>query len=377
MALQAKKWHDVPHMTEPRIKVVLVAPLPPPVGGIATWTRLLLAVPADADIDRLHVDTSIVDGYNARVRLVWLWRQARLAARVCWRLVSTRPDVAHVATSYLRGWWRDVFFLRLARLTGAATVVNLHGGDFEHVFKASSRVRQRSFLAQFRQAAAVVAITEETARFLRGLGLSNVHFISNCIDVRPQPPEAPQRRSLDRWLFVGYVVATKGVPEAFEALRQFPNAHLTLIGPVANGTSKSAELLSAALSDPEIKGRITHLGGISSEAARAAYANHDLFVFPTRREGFPNVVLEAMEAGLPIVASRVGGIPEMLIDGEHGLLVDSGDQAALNAAIGRVSADPEWAAQLGAAARARAVDLYEVGNIGAAWCRLYREAAAR
>ena len=110
--------------------------------------------------------------------------------------------------------------------------------------------------------------------------------------------------------------------------------------------------------------------------ARDVYPNYDLFVFPTRREGFSNSTVEAMEAGLPIpVATRVGAVPDMIVDGEHGLLAEPGDQAGLESAIARITADPEFAARLGVAARARASSLYDVRRVSADWCELYRRLA--
>jgi glycosyltransferase involved in cell wall biosynthesis len=87
-------------------------------------------------------------------------------------------------------------------------------------------------------------------------------------------------------------------------------------------------------------------------AARLGSA--DIFVLPSRSEAFPNAVLEAMATGLPIVASAVGGIPELIDDGHSGLLVPAGDSTALAERVCRLMADEPLAARLGEAARAKA-----------------------
>jgi glycosyltransferase involved in cell wall biosynthesis len=78
----------------------------------------------------------------------------------------------------------------------------------------------------------------------------------------------------------------------------------------------------------------------------------DVFVFPSRREGSPNAVLEAMAAGLPVVATRTGGLPDMVTDGEGGYLVPSRDVDALTSAVRRLAADRELAVRMGAHNRA-------------------------
>jgi glycosyltransferase involved in cell wall biosynthesis len=366
--------HARDRMKTRKIVVLLAAPLPPPVGGIATWTTLILRVPADDDIDRIHVNTSVGGGYDPTRLSTRVAGQMRLAARVCWRILRDHPDVIHVPSSYARGWRRDTAFLGLARRLGAATIVNLRGGDFERIFLEATPRAQRAILAELRRCDAVVPITEETTRFLNGLGLTNVQMIPNCIDVRPRSP-LPTRRVV-RWLYVGHISAAKGLPELFEALRRFPDAHLTVVGPLIGARKGGgSEILAAAQSDAALRDRITHIGTLPPNEARDVYPNFDLFVFPTRREGFSNSLVEAMEAGLPIVATRVGAVPDMIVDGEHGLLAEPGDQAGLESAIAKITADPEFAARLGVAARARASSLYDVRRVSADWCELYRRLA--
>jgi glycosyltransferase involved in cell wall biosynthesis len=93
---------------------------------------------------------------------------------------------------------------------------------------------------------------------------------------------------------------------------------------------------------------------------------------PSLEEGFGLPLAEAMAAGLPTVASRVGGMPEIVVDGETGILVAPGDADALADAIVRVLADPELGRRLGEAGRARAVERYSWDVIAAATVALHR-----
>jgi 2-deoxystreptamine N-acetyl-D-glucosaminyltransferase/2-deoxystreptamine glucosyltransferase len=109
-------------------------------------------------------------------------------------------------------------------------------------------------------------------------------------------------------------------------------------------------------------------GFVEHSAVPAVLASLDVLVLPSAYEEMGSVLVEAMASGLPVVASAVGGIPEVVRDGETGLLVPPGDVGALAGVLDRLAADPELRARLAEGARVRAR--------GYAWPRLAREVAA-
>ena len=120
---------------------------------------------------------------------------------------------------------------------------------------------------------------------------------------------------------------------------------------------------------------VTFAGGRVDVPALLAAA--DVFVLSSRSEGLPLSVLEAMAAALPVVATRVGGIPEVVVDGETGILVDAGDAAGLAAALERLLADAELRARLGRAGRRRAEKEFDLPRFQAAHVAVYRRELAR
>ncbi len=108
----------------------------------------------------------------------------------------------------------------------------------------------------------------------------------------------------------------------------------------------------------------------------AVLAAVDVVVSSSTREGMPLGLLEAMAAGRPVVATAVGGVPEVVVDGETGLLVPPGDGPALAAAVRRVVVDPAWGRALGAAGRARATAHFSLARTVAQYAALYDEALA-
>jgi glycosyltransferase involved in cell wall biosynthesis len=103
----------------------------------------------------------------------------------------------------------------------------------------------------------------------------------------------------------------------------------------------------------------------------------DVFALPTLADALPTVLAEAAAAGVPIVASAVGGVPEMCMDGRNGLLVPTGDAPALGDACVRLLADPELRSRMGAAGRDVARERYDIRVQAERLCELYRRAMAR
>jgi glycosyltransferase involved in cell wall biosynthesis len=154
------------------------------------------------------------------------------------------------------------------------------------------------------------------------------------------------------------------VDAAADLLARVPDAEFEIVG----GGPELAKIV-ARTEARQIRGAFTFLGHRDDVAARLAAA--DIFVLPSRSEAFPNAVLEAMGAGLPIVASGVGGIVELIAEGRTGLLVPAGDARALADRLARLMSEPGLAARLGDAARAEAQARYSFDRMVAAFDSIY------
>lgn len=157
-----------------------------------------------------------------------------------------------------------------------------------------------------------------------------------------------------RLLFVGRLAAVKGIPVLFEALAQLrthhPDVRLTLVG---DGPDR--EGLQALATRLGIADMVTFAGYADEDGVAVHLAGSDIFVLPSFAEGVPVVLMEAMAARLPVVASRVAGVPELVEDGESGYLVPPGSVEALVARIGTLLADPERCGAMGEAGRLKVV----------------------
>ena len=144
-------------------------------------------------------------------------------------------------------------------------------------------------------------------------------------------------------LFVGRLAAVKGVPLLLEALAHtHSEAHLTLIGDGPERADLEAEAARLGLSD-----RVTFAGYKSQDEVALALGEADIFVLPSFAEGVPVVLMEAMATGLPVVATAVGGVTELVQDGVSGVIVPPGDVKALVRALDGLFADPKMGAAMG------------------------------
>jgi len=230
--------------------------------------------------------------------------------------------------------------------------------------------------AALRRADAVVALVPRTADLLRLDGVPNdrVHvlpsgfdpdiFRGGTVDAFPEVPRP-------RIGYVGRLCAQKRpdlLVEAFGRLRS--EGHLVVVG---DGPMRG-DVLAAVRSSPA-HDRITVTGFVPHVEVPQVLASLDLLVLPSAYEEMGSVLVEAMASGLPVVASRVGGIPAVVADGETGLLVPPGDVDALAAALDELLADPDRRLRMGAAARERA-DHYSWPDLAGRVQILYDELVA-
>ena len=170
-------------------------------------------------------------------------------------------------------------------------------------------------------------------------------------------------------LAVGRVSAVKGLPFAFQAMASLPpgaNIRLNVLG-----TGPLEGELKDQVDQMGMADRVRFLGFRANVYDYLAHA--DALIMPSLHEGAPYTILEAMSLGLPIIASRTGGLQELIVPESTGILVDVGDVAGLAAALLECSSDPEYCRRLGAAARERQAAAYSLDSMGDAFRKLYAD----
>ncbi len=303
-------------------------------------------------------------------------------------IAEARPDVVHAHTY---GTHQVTVAARARRRGGPPFVVTAHYHPPWSIEGGWWRRRLRGFYDRrlaartLAGAARLIVQTREEERLMRELRieLPPVTIVPPGYTPLPPPPEDPSAFSraygIDGpfLLFVGRLASNKGLlalAEAFVPLsRQDPQATLVVVGEDGG--------MAAALEDRArelgITSRLRRVGHVADERLlAAAYREARALVLPSDYEAFGLVLLEALAQGTPVVASRVGGIPEVIEDGRTGLLVPPHAPGALAEAIGRIWNDRELARRLGETGRATVVPRYRWDAVAATLEGLYRDVLA-
>ncbi|RLT42960.1 MAG: glycosyltransferase family 1 protein [Chloroflexi bacterium] len=233
-----------------------------------------------------------------------------------------------------------------------------------------------------RRCVRIVAISDAVREFVcavEGIPPRKVERIYYGLDAAPAPQNVVDLRTELGWAgapligFVGRLTGQKGVDVLLNAFaivhRALPTARLLLIG---DGPQRAA--LAALAGGLQISAAV-HFAGWR-EDARAQMAALNVLAIASRWEGFGLVTLEAMQAGVAVVASRVSALPEIVLDGETGLLVPAANAAKLAAALLALLQDPQRAMQLGENGRLRAAQLFTVKQMAVQHAALYLSLAA-
>jgi|KBSSwiStaDraftv2_1062776.scaffolds.fasta_scaffold176750_2 glycosyltransferase involved in cell wall biosynthesis len=267
--------------------------------------------------------------------------------------------------------YSNIFFLPAAAMAGVPVRV----GSRREIAAGKSVAQIAAQRGAYAFAHRVVANAEAAASRLRreGVASSRISVVPNGLDLSRYTPR-PLPSKLRRIVAVANLRPGKGhdtlIAAAPSILERFPDAHFDLIG---DGTER--ESLERLVRERGLTAAFTFSGHVENVPERLAAA--DLFTLPSESEAFPNAVLEAMAAGLPIVASAVGGICEVVHQNRTGLLVPPRDPQALADALCRLMTNHTEAQALAAGGRSLVESRYSFDRMVAAIEQLYDQELSR
>jgi glycosyltransferase involved in cell wall biosynthesis len=317
----------------PRPRLLLVGPLqPPPLGGVQHIMEMQLRSSLAREFELHVVDTSKGHLRLAVENLTWSTPLyfARDLSRLIRMLVRVRPDAALIHASSSPSFLRDWVFMVIARLAGAKVVCHYHGTLHTRFPSCETRIG-RAIGRLLMSAAQRVIVLGPT--YQREMGkawkrddlvwapnMADIALFRNMSADTPAPWLARGDRAV---LFVGRLSAPKGVYDLFDAIprviERHPEIRFVLVG-VAESDAMEP-VIRAEAEHRGIAPHIAFLGPLEGRNKAAAFVTSQMIVVPSRTEAFPLVIPEAMAAGLPVIATAVGAIPDFVKDGEDGFLV--------------------------------------------------------
>lgn len=296
-------------------------------------------------------------------RWVSTWRMTALALAIVRRW---RPDVVHLHSTFAGAALRPI----LQIFGGMPVVYCAHGWSFDRR-AGTSQIRLYRLLERLlsRSCDRIVCVSRQDYErgTSAGIPVTKMSIVINGIADRRRGGVA---RRIDLWpaqgrlkiLFVGRLDAQKGVDVLLCAMRQ--------VGAAGFAVVVGASVVGCPLGE-QLPANVKVVGWLPREEIEQLYAAADVLVMPSRWEGLPIVALEAMRAGLPVVATRVGGIPEAVEDGVTGRLIDVDDASQLAATL--ASLDAATLRRMGDNARRRYVESFQSQRVVRQLDQLYRE----
>lgn len=274
--------------------------------------------------------------------------------------------VVHIHGASNNSFKRKRVHILLAKLLRKKVIYHIHGGAFQDFYRDNIHAVRATLI----KADVIVALSGFWKLFFEDeVGHSCVCVVENVIS-------KPTRRKyfkdeLIHFLFMGDLTFSKGVFDLLEVVGEIAN---DLKGRVKVHVCGKGEVskVKQSIRDLEIEDIVVFEGWVSGNEKNHLLNTADVYILPSYKEGVPISILEAMSYGLPIVATAVGGIPEIVIDGDNGLLIKPGDKKSLGKAIMKMIDDEDYRLRAGESSCCK-VQPYFPENVSDKLEKLYRD----
>jgi glycosyltransferase involved in cell wall biosynthesis len=360
-----------------KLRVLMLGPSLKEKGGMGSVATLILkATPPEIEIKHF----STWDGEASQVsKLNMLLVFIRAISVLTWELLNDRVDVVHLHVAERGSVWRKSILAAIAMIFRKPVFMHTHGCEFHLFFEKLSPILKSAVCWIFQRCTYVIVLSDSWKDFY----LKHCRLKEDKVIVMPNPiefpVEIPERLESEdfNFVFLGKIDRRKGVFDLLNAFAQLDEklkrkASITIAG---TGDLKGALELAEYL---KIDKRVHFKGWIDSTQRDRLLARANAFLLPSYNEGLPMALLEAMSWGLPAIATPVGGIGEIIIDRQSGLLVEPGNVKQIAKAMQSLLEEESLRMRLGNTARTRVAGLdlkyYSVSLGNLYWSTVTRQA---
>lgn len=269
-------------------------------------------------------------------------------------LIRRRVGLVHCHAAMKGSFWRKSLFALLARALGVPVIFHLHGSEMKTFVSRQPKIARRLIAWVLSRQSVVVVLSQSWADYVLSISPeARVQILPNYVSLPDLSTKYEPIANKVRLLFLGLVGTRKGVydllPAFQKAFGSCNGLELTIGG---NGEVERAQALAQELGVAE---HVCFAGWVSGDDKLRLLQEADIYVLPSYNEGLPVSILEAMSWGVPVISTRVGGIPELINQGQDGLLIDAGDCEGLAKAILQLAESASVRRAMGATARNRVV----------------------
>ncbi len=349
------------------LKVLMVGPDRSVHGGISALVNSYYECGLDTKVELKYIGT-MKEGSKLKKLMVAALAYLRFA--FCVR----KYDIVHVNFSSDNSFRRKSFFIKCAYRHGKKIVIHQHGGDFKTFYGKELDDSGRKYVREiFELADAVLVLTRSWKEFFGTItDADKITVLPNGVCVGTDDAESTKRiqgkRDIHKIIFLGRICRDKGIDELIEA-----------VDAVHNANSEVKLYLGGIYEEPEyedkVRGKsdfIKYLGWITGEEKEKYLEECGILVLPSYYEGFPVSILDGMLKGLVVIASAVGGIPDIIDDGVDGFLIEPHSSQQLKEKIEMVMADEDMAERVAVAGMKKVREKYSLEKITDKLVEIYK-----
>jgi glycosyltransferase involved in cell wall biosynthesis len=343
------------------MKVLFAGHTGQPMGGIATYCESILSSTLREKVELLFVETSAGElGYDQRGKLGWrnFSNTGKNIYHFFRQMLKFRPELVHVVTSLKASFYKHGLMVFIARLLGARVILHPHFSVTR--LYSSNRLHNLLVRSVLGSCQGLVVLSKEWLRLNLKMPMA---LIPNGIELAPYL-EIERKTTTEglHILYLGHLREDKGLFDLLTALAQIrqtlPRVELRCVGEAKQAGEVAR--LKTELEILHLQENVSIHPPVFGAEKCALFAWADIFVLPSHHEGLPVSIIEAMACGLPVVASAVGGIPDLVDDGQTGLLVEAHQPLELADALVRLLTNPELQIKMGAAGREKALACHAI-----------------
>ena len=281
---------------------------------------------------------------------------------------NDKPDIIHIHSSFGASFFRKKLFIDLGARKKIPIINHIHGSEIEKLYVNAPKWKRKIIERTLDKCSLIITLSKETREKLAVVKTkTEVEVLSNYST--PHPIRFECRENVV--LFLGFITRLKGcfdIPEVvLNVVNEFPNVKFILAGV---GEDKA---IKAILESKNIANKVEFPGWIQDEKKELVFNKSSIFFLPSYTEAMPVSILESMGYGLPIVATNVGGIPQLVRDGENGFLHNPGDCVEMANSIVRLLKDPNLLKKMGEESYRIALSEYSKDNHINKLMQIYRK----
>lgn len=308
-------------------------------GGIRTVVNQYLSYKDWGMVELRHIPTHVEGSI--------LKRMVFFTVQFCKLVIAAviyKPEIIHMHVSERGSFWRKSIILNVFRLLGVKTILHHHGAEFFSFYEHSSPANKKRITRTVEKADINLVLSGYHCQMMRErFPKGKFKVLYNAIPPADGDIYDPDASGI---LFVGRLGERKGTYDLIAALEKLENILSPDVKVYFCGDGE-VDRVSEVMREKNLEHRVAHVGWCSKSRLREFYGKSMVFVLPSYHEGLPMSLLEAMYAGIPCITTRVDGIPELVISGNNGLLVDPGCPEQIKNCLHQLVLDREMRKTLG------------------------------